>query len=133
MVFYQNFVTDCALLVGILFLTRIAAVIWPAQIKKMMKKRVSRLSASAMRMIGIAMIITSILLFYLMLPEIPFIYMAALTLPIGLLIGGTLLLVTRLAKAFWREDIEVSDMGMRIVAGIEVTLGLILIYLVLIY
>lgn len=133
MVFYQNFVTDCALVVGILFLTRIAAVIWPAQIKKMMKKRVSRLSASTMRMIGIVMIITSILLFYLMLPEIPFIYMAALTLPIGLLIGGTLLLVTRLAKAFWREDIEVSDMGMRIIAGIEVTLGLILIYLVLIY
>ena len=133
MVFYQNFVTDCALLVGILFLTRIAAVIWPAQIKKMMKKRVSRLSASTMRMIGIAMIIISILLFYLMLPEIPFTYMAALTLPIGLLIGGTLLLITRLAKAFWREDIEVSDMGMRIVAGIEVILGLILIYLVLIY
>lgn len=120
-----------ALAVGLMFALRIFAVIWPAYTKKTMRNVTRALSDSTIRSLGIITIAISIVLFYFILNSVSLVQILAVALALGLLSGGTLLMVPRLARSFWREDIATTDMNMRILALLEVIIGMLLIYFII--
>jgi uncharacterized protein YjeT (DUF2065 family) len=120
-----------ALLLGLGMAGRIVAVIWPARTKELVKQKVGMLSDGQLRVMGVALIVLGVLASVVVFSALSVTEVAAVLFAFSFLAGGCLLLVPRLARSFWREDIEMSDAGMRMLAAITTVIGLIVVYFVL--
>lgn len=120
-----------ALAFGVLGALRIFAVLFPAQARMAMKKQAGAMSDGTMRLTGIALIVIGLACAWLVLQSLSVAQVAATLLAFSLLAGGVLLFIPRLARAFWREDIESSDTAMRLLAALTAIIGIAVIYAVL--
>jgi uncharacterized protein YjeT (DUF2065 family) len=120
-----------ALLLGLGMAGRIVAVIWPARTKELVKQKVGMLSDGQLRVMGVALIVLGVLASVVVFSALSVTEVAAVLFAFSFLAGGCLLLVPRLARSFWKEDIEMSDAGMRMLAAITTVIGLIVVYFVL--
>ncbi len=120
-----------ALLVGLGMAGRIVAVIWPARTKELVRQKVGMVSDGQLRMIGAALVVLGVLSGVVVFSALSVTQVAAVLFAFSFLAGGCVLLVPRLARSFWREDAEMSDANMRMLAALTTLIGLIIIYLVL--
>jgi uncharacterized protein YjeT (DUF2065 family) len=120
-----------ALMLGLGMAGRIVAVIWPGRTKNLLKKNIAQLSDAKVRAMGMILIAAGLVSACFVFGALSLTQIAATVFTFSLLAGGCLLLVPRLARAFWREDLEVSDSSMRLLAAVTTLLGLALLSMVL--
>lgn len=120
-----------ALLLGIGMASRFIGIIWPGQIKQALKAATGRISDANLRWLGAFLIVIGIASFYAIFQGATITRVAATLFAFSLVAGGILLSIPRLARSFWREDFEASDMAMRLLCALTTVIGLAIIYFTL--